>query len=67
MNSNYKLKCPHCGINIERDDAYDLFFYGENCVSASCVGHCPNCDSEYQWEEEYELKLDKVTNFEEVS
>ena len=66
MGPSYELKCPHCNSDIEHDDTYDMST-GEDYVIAFCVGHCPNCDREYQWQEEYELKFDGVVNFEEVS
>ena len=43
-----KLLCPHCGAELEQDDVYDRTDNNDYCV-----GHCPECDKEYQWIEIY--------------
>lgn len=42
-------KCLICGIELEVDDTYDME-YDEEGIIIRQVGHCPNCDKEYQWE-----------------
>ena len=66
MGPDYELKCPKCGGVIEHDDTYDCSI-GEDYLVNYCIGYCPNCDREYQWQEEYNLKFDGVANFREVS
>ena len=41
--------CPHCKVELELDDTYDMD-YDEEGITLRQVGHCPNCDKEYQWE-----------------
>lgn len=41
--------CPHCKAELELDDTYDMD-YDEEGIILRQVGHCPNCDTEYQWE-----------------
>jgi hypothetical protein len=46
--NDYPL-CPHCNTEIELDDTCDMD-YDEEGITLCQVGHCPNCDKEYQWE-----------------
>ena len=41
-------KCPHCNTELECDDTYD-FYYDSEQIALSRVGHCPNCEKDYQW------------------
>ena len=43
-------KCPHCNAILETDDTYDMDYDYEGIV-LQMVGHCPECNREYQWEE----------------
>lgn len=42
-------KCPHCCVTLEVDDTYDMDYDDEGIVLRQ-VGHCPECEREYQWE-----------------
>lgn len=66
MNFDSELKCPKCGGTIEYDEIYDNE-NGENYVIDYCVGHCANCGTIFQWQEEFTKIFDGVKNFEEVS
>lgn len=44
---NYPL-CPHCSIELECDDTYDME-YDEDGIILYQVGHCPKCEKDYQW------------------
>ena len=44
------IKCPHCEVEIEEDDTYDME-YDEEGIVLRKVGHCPQCDRDYQWEQ----------------
>ena len=66
MNDYPEMKCPKCGGIIEHDDTYDSYT-GEDYTVNLCIGHCTVCDSIYQWKEEFEMKFDGITDFEEVS
>ena len=42
-------KCPHCNVEIETDDTYDMDYdYEGICLRE--VGHCPKCERDFQWE-----------------
>ena len=50
-----KLKCIHCGTEIDETDCIDLSYEGDYII-AKKVGECPNCEAEYSWNEEYSFK-----------
>ena len=50
-----KLKCIHCGTEIEETDCTDLSIEGDYII-AEKVGECPNCEAEYWWNEQYVYK-----------
>lgn len=50
-----KLKCIHCGTEIDETDCIDLSLEGDYII-AEKVGECPNCEAEYAWNEEYGFK-----------
>lgn len=50
-----KLKCIHCGTEIDETDCIDLSYEGDYII-AEKVGECPNCEAEYAWNEEYGFK-----------
>ena len=66
MNDYPEMKCPKCGGLIEHDDTYDSYANDDYFINF-CVGHCIKCESIYQWKEEFEIKFDGITDFEEVS
>ena len=41
--------CPHCNTELECDDTYDME-YDEEGIILRQVGHCSECEREYQWE-----------------
>ena len=47
-----EFKCLHCGTIIEADDCIDLSHEGDY-ILAKMTGHCPECETEYTWKEEY--------------
>lgn len=49
------MYCLKCGGVIECDDTFDSSTCDNRHVDY-CVGHCRDCDTEYQWEEVYEFK-----------
>ena len=53
-------KCPHCSEELEEDDCYDTTtdFTEDGLVAIvqHCVGHCPACEKEFQWEEVYAFR-----------
>ena len=66
MNNYPKMRCPKCGGTIEHDDTYDSYT-DDDFVVNFCVGHCVKCESEFQWREEFAMKFNGITDFEEVS
>lgn len=66
MGPDYELKCSKCGGIIEHDDTYDIYS-DEDCIISYCVGHCTKCETEFKWQEEFEISFSGYTNFEEVS
>ena len=50
-------KCPHCNNELTEDDTYDTTFDrlddGRFAVVHNIVGHCDECDKEFQWKEVY--------------
>ena len=42
--------CPKCGLPLTEDDCLDLDNEGEY-VHAFLVGHCEDCQINYQWDE----------------
>ena len=42
-------KCPHCCVELEEDDTYDMSYDEEGIVLLK-VGHCPECQRDYQWQ-----------------
>lgn len=47
-----ELECIHCGALIEPDDCIDFSLEGDY-ITTKMVGHCPKCNAEYTWKEEY--------------
>ena len=48
-------KCLKCGCELELDDTYGTEFNGDT-VTTYNIGHCPNCDTDHQWEEGYKFE-----------
>lgn len=49
-----KFKYPHCNAELETDDCYNTDFVSEIKIVNEIIGHCPECNREYLWSEEYE-------------
>ena len=47
------LICPKCGCEVEEDDVLDIDHEGASII-CFVVGHCTNCNTNYQWNEHYE-------------
>lgn len=58
-----ELICLKCGGLIEHDDTYNISCDEDYYVNY-CVGHCVNCEQEYQWQAIYIFK--KIESLEEV-
>lgn len=56
--------CPNCGGIIERDDTYDSY-PDVDYIVYFCIGHCVECETEYQWKEIYDCI--EVKDIEEVT
>ena len=48
-------KCPHCSIELELDDTYDMEYDNEGMILHQ-IGHCPKCERDYQWDESAKFK-----------
>ena len=57
-------KCPYCKEELVTDKSYDIDIVDINTVINILVGHCPNCDKKFQWEESY--KYSHFSNLEEI-
>lgn len=42
-------KCLNCGTKLELDDVSDVTYY-EDRIKLFCVGYCPKCNKDYQWD-----------------
>lgn len=54
MNDNYNPYCPHCGVELDFDDHYDMYEDGD-CIIVKAIGSCPNCRKSFRWEDIYVL------------
>lgn len=43
-------KCPHCNVELEYDDTYDMEYDCEGIILYE-VGHCPKCNRDFQWQQ----------------
>ena len=62
------VKCPHCNIELVEDDTYRQSI-DENCGMVATfykMGHCPECDRQYQWEVCYDLENPLINGLGEV-
>lgn len=50
----HEMKCLKCGGIIDYDAILN-HTVDEDKVIDYCVGHCVDCDAEYQWEDVYEF------------
>lgn len=64
MGPNYELKCPKCGGVIEHDETFD-YDSGEDYLVNQCSGHCTKCDTEFLWEEIFEMKFSSIEDLRE--
>ena len=58
-----EARCPHCNALLIEDDCYNSDI-DDNNVRTYIVGHCDNCEKEFQWEKLYEFK--KVESLSEI-
>lgn len=49
------MECLKCGAPIECDDIYD-FNTCDNKHINYCIGHCLECNTEYNWQEIYKFE-----------
>ena len=54
-----ELKCAKCGGDLETDDTIDIDHEG-SYISCLVVGHCSECNTNYQWTEYFEF--DRISN-----
>ena len=61
-------KCPICDVDLEVDDTYDTHYDTDFNMTLilNQIGHCPNCDRNYQWDECYDLTNALVEGLSEV-
>lgn len=43
-------KCPHCNAQLQITESYDIQ-YEKKQYRDKVYGICPDCETEYQWEE----------------
>ena len=55
MNDNYNPYCPHCGVELNVDDHYDMYEDGDRII-VKAIGCCPNCRKNFRWEDVYVLQ-----------
>lgn len=60
--TNNKLICPKCGCEVIEDDCLDWEFYHDSYIR-ECVGHCEQCNTEYQWSQVFDVTLNGNRNF----
>ena len=53
MKLKMEMKCPHCNVVLEEDDCFDMDFASDDIIIRELVGHCPECNREYQWSERF--------------
>ena len=51
---NYNPYCPHCGVELDFDDHYDMYDDGD-IIIVKAYGHCSCCKTKYRWEDIYSL------------
>lgn len=51
---DYNPYCPHCGVELDFDDHYDMYDDGD-LIIVKAYGHCPECKKEFRWEDVYHL------------
>lgn len=44
--------CPKCNTPIDLEDTIDTYRNGDEYIEF-CTGRCPQCETDYQWEEKY--------------
>jgi hypothetical protein len=50
----YKPYCPHCAIELDIDDHYDMYEDGDTII-VKAIGHCYKCGKRFRWEDVYTL------------
>lgn len=56
MKLKMEMKCPHCCEVLEEDDCFDMDLVSDYVIKREIVGHCPECNREYQWTENFEYQ-----------
>ena len=56
MKLKMEMKCPHCNEVLEEDDCFDMDLISDSVIRRELVGHCPECNREYQWTERFEYQ-----------
>jgi hypothetical protein len=51
-----EMKCPHCCVVLVEDDCFDMDLISDSVIRREVVGHCPECNREYQWTEIFEYQ-----------
>ena len=61
-------KCPICNIELIEDDTYNSSINEHFGTTATFnkIGHCPECEREYQWDVCYDLENPLVQHLSEV-
>jgi endogenous inhibitor of DNA gyrase (YacG/DUF329 family) len=48
-------KCPKCGTELDYYDIFDTE-HNDDIYIDYCYGYCPQCETDYHWEEVYQYK-----------
>lgn len=62
-------ECPICDAELIEDETFDQVSIDEKfsmTATFNKVGHCPNCDKEYQWDVCYDLENPLIIGLSEV-
>ena len=51
---SYNPNCPHCNIELDFDDHYDMYDDGD-AIIVKAIGHCDKCGKHFKWEDVYTL------------
>ena len=51
---SYNPNCPHCGVELDFDDHYDMYDDGD-AIIVKAIGHCSKCGKHFKWEDVYTL------------
>lgn len=54
------MKCKNCNVELIEDDLLDIDFSADtNHLITFSVGHCPECGTNYEWEQHFNVIVTK--------